>query len=163
MDTNNIKYRRATKQDITFMSEILVDAALASGVRIPISELSAHKDTYQYVEVFPRGSDVGIIAETDNGQQIGAAWVRLLSTNEHAVKYPLPELTMGVISEYRRMGIGEQILNELYMAASEMGIPEISLGVHKDNLPAIRLYKKQGTEDGKFQEYIMMSRKLNRS
>lgn len=159
MNSNKITYRKATSEDVDFMSGILVDAAQASGIHIPISELPAHSDTYQYIEGFPRGSDTGIIAETDSGQQIGAAWVRLLPTDEHAVKYPLPELTMGIQAEYRRMGIGERLLEELYKAVCVINIPEISLGVHKDNLPAIHLYRKQGwIEDGSFKEYIMMSR-----
>lgn len=159
---NKITYRKATKYDIPFMSAILVDAALASGVNIPIADLPAHKDTFQYIEGFPEGSDVGIIPETESGNQVGAAWVRLLPTDEHAIKYPLPELTMGVEPAYRRMGIGEKLLSELYTAASQINIPEISLGVHRNNLPAINLYKKQGwIEDGRFKEYIMMSRKTD--
>jgi len=141
------------------MSEILVDAAAASGVEILVCDLPDYPDTYQYVEAFPNGSDVGVIAETADGERVGAAWVRMLANDAHAVNQPLPELTMGVLPEYRRMGIGERLMEELYNAASVMNIPMISLGVHKDNLPAINLYKKQGwVEDGSFKEYIMMSR-----
>lgn len=160
---NHIIIRKATKHDIAFMSRILVDAALASGVNIPIAELHNHPDTYQYVAGSPEGSDVGVIAETGEGKPTGVAWVRMLPGGEHAVNQPLPELTMGVIPEYRRMGIGERLMEELYKAASEMNIPEISLRVHKDNLPAVNLYKKQGwKEDGNYKEHIMMSRKTDK-
>lgn len=162
MNVNRIAYRKATKQDVVFMSEILVDAAKASGVHILIDDLFLHPDTYQYIENFPEGLDVGIIAETTGGIPLGAAWVRMLPDDVHAVNQPMPELTMGVVPEYRRMGVGEQLMEELYNAAFTMGIPEISLGVHKENFPAINLYKKQGwVEDGRFKDYIMMSRKTN--
>ena len=161
MNTDTIIYRLATSNDIAFMSQILVDAAAASGVNMSVHDLPNNPDTYQYIEGFPKGSDVGIIAEITNKQMIGAAWIRLLPTDEHVVTYPLPELTMGVIPECRRMGIGERMMEELYKAAIAMNIPEISLGVHKENLPAVNLYWKQGWKvDGTYKEYIMMSRKL---
>lgn len=161
MNSDNITFRKATREDIPFMSRILADAAAASGVNIPVNELPAYPDTYQYIEGFPKGQDVGIIAETENKLPVGAAWVRLLPTDAHVVKYPMPELTMGVLPEYRRMSIGERLMEELYKVASEKGLAEISLGVHKENTPAVSLYRKQNwVEDGVFEEYIMMSLKL---
>lgn len=157
-----VNFRRATNSDLAFLSEILVYAAAASGVGLCVNDLIAHPDSYQYVEGFPKGSDVGVVAETHEGCLVGAAWIRLLPTDAHAINEPLPELTMGVMPEYQRMGIGGQLLEELYKAASAKGITKISLGVHNDNLPAISLYKKQNwIEDGHFKEYKMMSRKTN--
>lgn len=156
-----INFREATKSDLPFLSEILVSAAVASGVNISIEALTTHQDSYQYVEEFPKGMDVGIIAETLEGHLAGAAWIRLLPTDTHAIHEPLPELTMGVIPQYQRMGIGGQLLEGLYKAASAKGISKISLGVHEDNHPAIALYKKQNwVEDGKFKEYRMMSKQI---
>lgn len=162
MNINRIVYRKATEHDVPFMTGILVEAAAESGVHISADELPVHPDTYQYIEKFPEGLDIGIIAETTEGLPVGAAWIRMLPDNAHTINQPMPELTMGVTSEYRRMGLGERLLEELYNAASEMNITEISLGVHKENLPAISLYKKQGwIKDGSFKEYIMMSRKTS--
>lgn len=154
-------FRKATRNDIDFLSHILVDAAAASGVSVQIADLPNYPDTYQYVEGFPQGTDIGIVAETDEGVLVGAAWVRLLPTDAHSINEPLPELTMGVIQEYQRMGVGKRLMEELYKAALATGISKISLGVHKDNTPAVSLYKQQNwIEDGSFQQYIMMSKKL---
>lgn len=163
MTTRNIiKYREATSIDVDFMSEILVDAAFASGVEMHAREISSHPDAYQYIEGFPQGADVGIVAESAEGLLVGAAWIRLLSTDVHAVHKHLPELTMGVVAAYRRAGIGARLMEELYRAASAKGISEISLGVHKDNKDAVRLYKKKRwIEEGSFVEYIMMHRKID--
>lgn len=156
-----INFREATKNDLTFLSEILVNAAVASGVNISVEDLVTHPDSYQYVEEFPKGTDVGIVAETVEGHLVGAAWIRSLPTDAHAINEPLPELTMGVMPDYQRMGIGRKLLEELYKAALAKGISKISLGVHKDNHPAISLYRKQNwIEDGQFKEYRMMSKKL---
>jgi ribosomal protein S18 acetylase RimI-like enzyme len=71
-------------------------------------------------------------------------------------------LTMGVVPQYQRMGIGSQLMEELYKAALQIGIPKISLGVHKDNTPAVHLYKQQNwVEDGYYHEYIMMSKEID--
>lgn len=156
-----VHFRKATKSDIDFLSHILISAATASGVRIQIADLSSHPDTFQYVEGFPKGDDIGVVAETQEGIPVGAAWVRLLPMDAHAINEPLPELTMGVVPQYQRMGIGKQLMEELYKAALDMGIPKISLGVHKDNIRAIHLYKQQNwVEDGYYHEYMMMSKEI---
>lgn len=158
---NTVHFRKARSNDIAFMSAILIDAASASGVHISMSTLADHPDAYQYIEGFPNGTDVGVIAETNEGQPVGAAWVRLLATDAHAIDKQLPELTMGIIAEYRRRGVGKRLMEELYNAALARGISEISLGVHSDNIPAINLYTKQNwIKDGTFEEYVMMSRKI---
>lgn len=97
--TTVINFREAIKSDLPFLSEILVNAAIASGVNISVGDLVIHPDSYQYVEEFPKGADIGIIAETLEGHLVGAAWIRLLPTDAHAIHEPLPELTMGVIPE----------------------------------------------------------------
>jgi ribosomal protein S18 acetylase RimI-like enzyme len=157
-----VHFRKATRSDIDFLSHILISAAVASGVNIQVVDLSSHPDTYQYVEGFPKGNDIGVVAETQEGVPVGAAWVRLLPMDAHAIHEPLPELTMGVVAQYQRMGIGSQLMEELYKAARGIGIPKISLGVHKDNTPAIHLYKQQNwIEDGYYHEYIMMSKEID--
>ena len=52
-------------------------------------------------------------------------------------------------------------MEELYKAARAIGITKISLGVHKENLPAVSLYKQQNwIVDGYFEEYVMMSKAI---
>lgn len=154
-----VKFRKATKHDVGFLSEIIISAALASEVILQGKDLSLYPGAYQYIDGFPREKDVGLIAETSEGTVVGAAWLRLLPNDAHAIHEHLPELTMGVIAKYQGMGIGESLMKELYKAAFAEGISQIALGVHKNNIPAINLYKKQNwIEDGTFNEYIMMSR-----
>lgn len=157
-----MNYRAATENDVDFLSQLLVSAANASGVEIQVIDLPEHPDTYQYVERFPKGTDVGVVAQTSGGTLIGGAWIRLLPTTAHAVNEHLPELTMGVIPEYQRMGIGKRLMEELYKAVLAAGISKISLGVHKNNTPAVSLYKQQNwIEDGSFEQYIMMSKRID--
>lgn len=51
---------------------------------------------------------------------------------------------MIVKKEYRRKGIGTEILSFLVKMAKELGYSEISIGVDKDNIAALNLYRKMG-------------------
>lgn len=49
-----------------------------------------------------------------------------------------------VKKEYRGRGIGSDILDFLIAKAKEIGFPEMTIGVDKDNVAALNLYKKFG-------------------
>ncbi len=51
---------------------------------------------------------------------------------------------MIVKKEYRNRGIGTEILAFLIKKAKEMGFEEMTIGVDKDNVNALHLYKKYG-------------------
>jgi len=51
-------------------------------------------------------------------------------------------LSIAVIPEYRRKGIGSMLLNYLIKIAKEKGLNSIILEVKENNMPAINLYKK---------------------
>ena len=51
---------------------------------------------------------------------------------------------MIVKKEYRNRGIGSTILEFLINKAKEMGFSEMTIGVDKDNISALHLYKKYG-------------------
>ena len=51
---------------------------------------------------------------------------------------------MIVKKEYRNRGIGSEILEFLIKKAKDMGYSEMTIGVDKDNVNALHLYKKYG-------------------
>ena len=53
-------------------------------------------------------------------------------------------LTFGIIPEFRRQGLGIQLLNQMFEYAKENKINKIILDVAEDNIPAIKLYEKMG-------------------
>ena len=57
-------------------------------------------------------------------------------------------MTLGVLSPYRRLGIGRQLLNYVLteLAPKRPGIHSIYLHVHIENLAAIEFYKMAGFE-----------------
>lgn len=158
-----ISFREAVVNDVPFMTTMLLESAEASYCHIDSDKLSAFPETEIYIKDFPRPSEVGIIAETEEGELAGAAWISIFPEPLHVVKYPMPELTIAVPSKFRRLGIASLLLAKLYEAVANEGITEISLGVHYQNLAAIKLYEKHNwVVDGEINngEYIMMSRCL---
>lgn len=156
-----ITYRKATASDIPFMTSMLLESCIASGVFIEPDKLHEFPDTEIYVKGWSEEKEFGIIAETESGELVGATWIRNLPGLGHSVNEQLPEITIAVVSQYRKKGIASELMNRLYKLSVKYGISKLSLGVHRDNLPAINLYKKQGwIKDGTFQDYIMMSRKI---
>ena len=54
---------------------------------------------------------------------------------------------MIVKKEYRNKGIGTEILEFLIKKAKEMGFSEMTIGVDKDNVNALHLYRKHGFDN----------------
>jgi ribosomal protein S18 acetylase RimI-like enzyme len=78
------------------------------------------------------------------------------------------ELGMGVHPQFRRKGIGEQLVIKTINTSKEIGLERIELEVYKSNIPAIKLYEKIGFKkeglkikgrkiDGKYDDVIEMA------
>lgn len=81
-----------------------------------------------------------------NGEFIGEG---ALVLDEGDPDYTIPDKRiyvsrMIVKKEYRNRGIGSEILEFLIAKAKEMGYSEMTIGVDKDNVNALHLYKKYG-------------------
>jgi ribosomal-protein-alanine acetyltransferase len=65
-------------------------------------------------------------------------------------------LTIDVSPEYRRMGIGQLLLQEIERIFKEKGVKASHLEVREDNVAAISLYRKLGYEKiGKLRNYYV--------
>jgi RimJ/RimL family protein N-acetyltransferase len=53
-------------------------------------------------------------------------------------------LGMGLLPDYREKGLGRRLIEAAIEAAREAGMIRIELGVHADNVRAIRLYERVG-------------------
>lgn len=86
--------------------------------------------------------------------------------------YTIPEKRvyvsrMIVKKEYQNRGIGSEILTFLIAKAKEMGFSEMTIGVDKDNVNALHLYRKFGFTEVLFDgadengEYFKLMKKIN--
>jgi len=55
-------------------------------------------------------------------------------------------IDIGVLSEYRKRGIGKGLFEAVFQYMRENGVGALNLEVREDNIPAIRLYEKLGFE-----------------
>jgi ribosomal protein S18 acetylase RimI-like enzyme len=100
-----------------------------------------------YVENWGSGThDLGFVATTATGGRAGAVWSRLLlpplAGGAFFDEYT-PQLGIAVFPAWQRQGIGERLLRH-HLAAARGLSPRFSLGVHPENIGAIRLYERCG-------------------
>jgi ribosomal protein S18 acetylase RimI-like enzyme len=116
--------------------------------RPPMAEALSHPELARILAGWGRPGDEAVIAVSDKGQRIGAAWYRLCSEGDHScgfVEEHTPELGIGVVREYRRRGLGRALLAALTRRARRQGFGSLSLSVEADN-KARSLYESLGFE-----------------
>ena len=92
-----------------------------------------------------RRGDTALIAIL-NDQLVGAAWYRFWGPEQHSYGYvspTMPELSIAIKDEYRRQGVGSQLLTAILKTAKSQGLEGLSLSVEMDN-PAVNLYRQHG-------------------
>ena len=122
-------------------------------------------DIAKYGKAWGQKDDLGFVAEvSDGGRSIGAAWLRLLKSDNKGYGYVndrTPELSIAVLPDYRDKGVGTQLLNYLLEAAKAV-YPSLSLSVSSDN-PVLRMYKRMGFKVvGEYDTSLTMKINLNR-
>jgi ribosomal protein S18 acetylase RimI-like enzyme len=140
--------RPARVGDVAFLHRMLYGAAYwRSGDRKPpTTEMLADDHLLRYVSGWGRAGDVGMIAENENTQPLGAAWFRLLSADNSGYGFideSIPEVSIAVLGDCRGQGIGTALLTTLLEEAAGAGFQALCLSVSADN-PALHLYEKLG-------------------
>jgi ribosomal protein S18 acetylase RimI-like enzyme len=109
-----------------------------------------------------RAGDTAVVATIDS-IPAGAAWYRFWTDDNSTRGYIdefTPVLVIGVHSDYRRRGVGTNMIEWLIDRASKQSIQRISLMVSKDNY-ALNLYRQQGfLEYADKGEALIMVRKI---
>ena len=143
---NRYTIRRATPGDEPFLWQMLYYAATMSGdINMAIASAQTDPQLLHYVAGWGKAGDLGVIAVTNEGASVGAAWVRLgvaHMDDATATAVDEPELAIAVQPTYRNQSLGAQMLASLRDEAAAH-YPAITLNVREDN-PAVRLYKRAG-------------------
>ena len=125
-------------------------AAVDAGMRALGREAAlAMPQLRRYLNGWGRPGDAGVVAVSEDGQCLGAAWYRLFPVEDPGwgfVASDIPELGIGVVGEARGMGVGRALLAALLELAREQGHRTLSLSVDRQN-PARRLYERVGFRD----------------
>ena len=137
--------REAALEDLPVLREMLGWAAAWRSDEIDRRVL-ADPAVSRYVEDFGRTGDVGLIAEDDSGDPVGAAWYRYFSSEEPGFGFvapDVPEITVAVRPSSRGRGVGTALLRALLARARSAGVGVLSLSVEEDNR-ALALYERMG-------------------
>lgn len=89
------------------------------------------------------GMERGVVrlVAVDGAQVIG--WCDIEASSKEGFHH-VGRLGMGVLKEYRRRGIGQQLLLDALRAAEQQGLEKVELDVYATNAGAIKLYEKMG-------------------
>lgn len=99
----------------------------------------------RYIDNWDENRDFGLLASVSD-ELAGAAWARLFSPPDKGYGYvdeQTPELTIALYEQFRNKGLGEMMMQRLFLMAIERGFTKVSLSVDKIN-PAFRLYERLG-------------------
>jgi len=139
----SVRVRPAGQADDGFLAEMLVAACWRwDGPVGDVQSVLARPELAHYVSGWPRPGDLGVVAE--DGQPVGAAWLRLLPEHDRGygfVDAETPELSIGVVPTHRGRGIGSLLLKALIVSARAQHHEALSLSVEPDD-PVRRLYER---------------------
>lgn len=107
-----------------------------------------------------------VVAEVDGKVVANSEVSRKKGSQKH-----VGELGIAIMNGYRDLGIGTEMMRTLIAWARDMGLELLVLSVFSSNERAFHVYKKAGFremgriprglfKDGKYEDYIIMSKKL---
>jgi ribosomal protein S18 acetylase RimI-like enzyme len=141
-----MKIRQAGATDTAVLWEMLTYAAsMPASLEQNLVDARVDPTLQSYVLGFGRVGDLGVIAQEQTGEALGAAWLRLCEAEPVAHRHGSdrePELAIGVRAAHRRQGHGAALMRELLTLAAGR-YPAIVLSVRVEN-PSIRLYRRFG-------------------
>jgi ribosomal protein S18 acetylase RimI-like enzyme len=143
-----IRAARHQVDDAHVIVEMFIEAVAwrPGAARPSVEEVMASPHFARYVRGWGRPGDVGVIAESDDGVALGAAWWRMFTAEDHGYGFiasSVPELSVAVVDTARGRGIGAALLRALLSRARAEHLSAISISVEEDN-PAVRLYERLG-------------------
>lgn len=139
--------RDAVAQDETFIElMVLVAANCLPDRQLSLDQMRSEPDLLHYVAGWPHASDMGVVAVDSSKSPIGAVWLRQFSSDDPGYGYisaDVPELSIGVLNEWRGRGVGRALMRAQVQQAQIRGLHTLSLSVERAN-PAVGLYLSEG-------------------
>jgi len=118
---------------------------VTDGCKMPDQSILKHPDLAKYFENFGADGEHALVAE-NAGIILGVIWGRNFDSKNKGYGYYADgyiELSMAVLLEYRKQGIGKELLSSFIKLEKSYNTKGLSLSVSKDNF-AQHLYKEYG-------------------
>ena len=157
-----IVIREIRPEEIPLLNDFLYEAIFVpEGVPAPSRSVIEQEDLQVYVRDFGKEADDRCLVAEADGKIVGAVWTRVMNDYGH-IADGIPSLAISLYKDYRRQGIGTELLQEMLQLLRRDGYPQVSLSVQKANY-AFRMYRKAGFEVLKEteEEYLMICKPKN--
>lgn len=153
----NYIIRKIDDNELKLLNDFLYEAIFVpEGGQHPPRTIINTSELQVYVFDFgKKKDDICFVAEIE-GIVGGAVWVREMNDYGH-IADGVPSLAISLYKQYRRYGIGKELLNKMLIELKELGYEKTSLAVQKENY-AVKMYMSAGFEivDENKEEYIMV-------
>lgn len=138
----NLVIRKLQQDETSLLDTFLYEAIfIPEGVQAPSRDVIKHPDLQIYVSGFGKKHDFCYVAEVD-GRVVGAVWTRIIKDYGY-VDDDTPSLAISLLKEYRKLGIGTELMKQILSTLKREGYKQVSLSVQKINY-AVKLYRKVG-------------------
>ncbi|MDU0331290.1 GNAT family N-acetyltransferase [Paenibacillus sp. 3LSP] len=141
-----ITIRLLQPHELDFFTDMHYESIHIPQGKPPKDELLNAPHLKKYHEGWGRSGDRAFVAVKDD-QHAGAVWYRLFEETNPGFGYvdnETPELGIAIHPDFRGMGIGRLLMNEIIKQAALDGYHSLSLSVDPTNTPAVELYQKLG-------------------
>jgi len=144
---NNISIRPLGKDEIHCLDDLLYAALfLPEGMEAPPHDIIKKPDIAVYIKDFGSKKDDYCLVADLNGKIIGGVWVRILADEIKGfgnIDPQTPEFAISLFKEYRKLGIGTELMSKMITYLKETDYEQTSLSVQKENY-AVKMYTKCG-------------------
>jgi len=143
---NSISLRQALPEDEAFLQLMLYYAAHLDEEGNNPTVVLENPAVAKYILQWGRSGDLGVLAiDTGSGEAVGAAWLRLFTSQDKGFGYvddATPELAIAVLPGFVGRGIASRLLERL-LSIARTRHAAVSLSVRESN-PAVRFYQRFG-------------------
>ncbi len=157
MTNMNCIIRNLNKNETELLKDFLYEAIfIPEDMEPPERDIVEKPELRVYTDDFgTRKGDNCLVADLD-GKVVGAVWTRIMDDYGH-VDDATPSFAISLYKEYRKQGIGTQLMVKMLELLKRQGYERASLAVQKANY-AVKMYKRVGFEtvDENDEEYIMV-------
>ena len=154
---NEYIIRRLRKDEVELLDDFLYEAIFVpKGTAPPERSIIDKPELRVYIDDFgSRDGDHCLVADF-GGKVVGVVWVRIMDDYGH-IDDNTPSFAVSVLDNYRRQGIGSQLMVRMLELLKWQGYEQASLAVQKANY-AVKMYKDIGFKTVKEsdEEYIMV-------
>lgn len=149
--------REMKNSEYVFLKDFLYEAIfIPEGIIPPPKNIVDIPELQIYISNFGKSiHDIALVVENDK-KLIGAVWCRIMKDYGN-IDDETPSLAIGIYKEYRKLGIGTEMMKKIIITLKEKGYKRVSLSVQKNNY-AVKLYEKLGFKIFKEtkEEYVMI-------